>query len=144
MAPDTDEPFGIRVLKWLCLFACLSALADLALSPVFAAIFTAFRLRDALPENHTQRAISIVIGLSYAPLYYGIRRRLAGAWKLGWLLLIASFSEELVQALTFLKQTPQSGGWAAYAVVTIGFFVVVIYWSLWWNRQKYYFSRHRL
>jgi hypothetical protein len=63
MAPDSDEPFGIRVLKWLCLFACLSALADLALSPIFAAIFAAFRLRDALPENHTQRAISIVIGL---------------------------------------------------------------------------------
>jgi uncharacterized membrane protein len=64
---------------------------------------------------------------------------LAVAWKFGWVVLIASFSSLIVEALASLKQMPQSGGWIASAVVTIGFAAVAIYWGRWWKRQKSYF-----
>src|SRR6266849_3773067 len=134
LAPESEQPFGIRVLMWISLFTSLFALMDLVSS-----IHPLYLPRYNFPETPAHRAISIVIGLSYAPLFYGIRRRLAVAWKFGWVVLIASFSSLIVEALASLKQIPQSGGWIASAVVTIGFAAVAIYWGSWWKRQKSYF-----
>ena len=134
MAPEAERPFGIRVLMWLCLLSSISALMDLVSS-----IHPLYPSRYIFPETPAQRTVSIVIGLSCAPLFYGIRRRLTVAWKFGWVILIASFSSLIVETLASLKQMPQSGGWIASAVVTIGFAAVAIYWGRWWKRQKSYF-----
>lgn len=135
MAPKAEQPFGIRLLMWLCLFGSISALVDLVSwgHPLYVPGYP-------FPEAAAQHAISIVIGLSGAPLFYGIRRRLAVAWKFGWVILIADFSLSIVEVLASIKQLPpQSGGWTLAAVATIMISAVAIYWSRWWNRQKNYF-----
>lgn len=137
MAPEIEQPLGLRVLMWLCLLSSIFAFLDL-----ISTIYPLYPLRSAFPQTPVQRAVSIAVGLSFAPLFYGIRRRLASAWKFGWVNLIAMFSWFLVQALTSLRQKPQSGGgWVAATSVTIMISVVAIYWGRWWKRQKGYFSQ---
>lgn len=139
MCPETEQPFGIRVLKWLCLFITVWALVDLVSS-----IHPLYLSRYSFPGTRAQRAITIVIGLSYAPLFYGVHRRLAVAWKFGWVILVASFSWFLAQTLASLRQAPQSGGWIASVVMTIMISAVAVYWGRWWKRQKNYFSQAAL
>jgi hypothetical protein len=138
MAPGIERaPFGLRVLMWLCLLTGIFAFLDL-----ISTIYPLYPSRYVFPETPVYRAISIVVGLSFVPLFYGIRRRLASAWKLGWVILIATFSWFLVQTLTSLRQKPQSGGgWVAATSVTIMSSVIAIYWGRWWKRQKEYFSQ---
>jgi hypothetical protein len=143
MTSKTEQsPSGIRVLKAVCLFVCFWAILDLVYLVSGHAVYLS---RYAFPENYAQRATSIVIGLSYAPLFYGVHRRLAVAWKFGWAILIATFSWFLVETLaSILKQTPRSGRWVASGVMTIMISAVAIYWGRWWSRQKIYFSQRGL
>lgn len=137
MAPEIEQaPLGLRLLMWLSLLSSVFAFLDL-----ISTFYPLYPLRYAFPETPVQRALSIAIGLSFAPLFYGIRRRLAVTWKLGWIILIVMFSWFLAESLKSLRQTPQSGGWIASTAVTIVISVVAIYWGRWWTRQKNYFSR---
>jgi hypothetical protein len=137
MAPETDQPFGIRVLMWLSLLIGVWTILGLVL------FFThpLFLSKYAFPETHAQREASIVFELSFIPLFWGIRRRLAIAWKFGWFLLVVSFSGFLADALESIRKQPDSGGWIALAVVTIGISLVGVYWGRWWYRQRKYFSK---
>ncbi len=139
MAREAEQPFGIRLLEWLCLFSSILALLDLV-----SIVHPPYLSRYYFPETSAQRVISIVIGLSYAPLFYGIRRRLAVAWKFGWVIMTASFLWFLIETLASIKQEPQSGGWIYSAVTTIMISAIAIYWGRWWKRQKNYFSRSGL
>jgi hypothetical protein len=136
MAPETEQPFGIRALMWWSLSLVIWTILNLV-------VFThpLFLSKYALPQTHAQRAASAVFGLSFAPLFWGIRRRLAVAWKFGWLLLVVSFSWPLAESLESLRKQPDSGGWIMMAVVSIGFASVGAYWGRWWYRQKKYFSK---
>lgn len=139
MTTEIDQPFGIRVLMWLSLLTGLWTILGLALfihpiHPVFLSKYT-------LPETRADRAASIVSGLAYIPLFWGIRRRLTVAWKFGWVLLVVNFSWILADALESLHTQPDSGGWIALAAVTVAFSSVAIYWGRWWYRQKKYFSK---
>jgi hypothetical protein len=136
MAPEIEQPFGLRVLMWLCLLSGILAFLDL-----ISTIYPLYPLRYAFPQTPVQRTISIVVGLSFAPLFYGIRRRLAVAWMFGWVVLFATFSWFVVETLTSLRQTPRSGGWVASIAMTIMISIVGIYWGRWWKRQKKYFSQ---
>jgi hypothetical protein len=121
---------------WLCLLTGVFAFLVL-----ISTIYPFYPSRYVFPEIPVYRAISIVVGLSF-PLFYGIRRRLAFAWKLGWVILTAMFSWFLVETLISIRQKPQSGGgWVAATLVTIMISVVAIYWGPWWKRQKDYFSQ---
>ena len=131
-----QAPFGLRLLMWLSLLSSMFAFLDL-----ISTIYPLYPSRYAFPETPVQRAISIAVGLSFAPLFYGIRRRLTAAWKFGWVILIAMFSWLLAESLESLRQTPQSGGWIASTAVTISISVVAIFWGRWWKRQKGFFSR---
>ena len=134
MAPEIEQPLSLRVLMWWSLLTGVSAILDIFLThPLFLSKY-------ALPETHAQRVATVVFGVSFLPLFWGIRRRLLVAWKFGWLLLVETFSFVLAGALESLRKQPDSGGWIAYAAVTIGFSVVAIYWGRWWYRQKRYFS----
>jgi hypothetical protein len=138
MAPETEQeqPFGIRVLMWLSLL--------IGIGPILGSVVffnhPLFLSKYALPETHAERAASVVFDLLFIPLFWGIRRRLAVAWKFGWFLLVVSFSGLLVQTLESLRKQPDSGGWIMIAVATIMFSSVAIYWGRWWYRQKKYFS----
>jgi hypothetical protein len=142
MTPEIDQPFGIRVLMWWSLLNGLGAILGLVLfihpiHPVFLSKYTLY----TLPQTRADSAASIVLGLSFISLFWGIRRRLAVAWKFGWVLLVVSFSWLLAGALESLHTQPDSGGRVALAVVTVGFSCVGIYWGRWWYRQKKYFFR---
>ena len=122
---------------WLCLLTGVFAFLDL-----ISAIYPFYPSRYVFPESPVYRAISIVVGLSFIPLFYGIRRRLTVAWSLGWVILIATFSWFLVEILTSIRQKPQSGGGGTAAIpAAIMISVVAIYWGRWWKRQKEYFSQ---
>ena len=142
MTPEIEQPFGIRVLMWWSLLTGLGAILDLVL--FIHPIHSVFLSNHTLPNTRAERAASIVFGLAYIPLFWGIRRRLAVAWKFGWVLLVVSFSWLLAGALESLRKQPDSGGWIALAVVTVGFSSVAIYWGRWWYRQKKYFSQAAL
>jgi hypothetical protein len=100
-----------------------------------------FLSKYVLPQTHAHRVASVVFGVSFLPLFWGIRRKLAVAWKVGWVLLVVSFSLVLTSALESLRKQPDSGGWIAYALVTLMSSCVAIYWGRWWHRQKKYFSK---
>jgi hypothetical protein len=135
MAPEIEQPFGIRVLMWFSLSSGIWTILNVFFThPLFLSKY-------ALPETHAQRAASIAFGLLFIPLFWGIRRRLAVAWKLGWFLLVVSFSGLLVQTLESLRKQPDSEGWIMIAVATIMISSVAIYWGRWWYRQKKYFSK---
>jgi hypothetical protein len=135
MAPEIDQPFGIRVLMWLSLFTGIYAILNAFIThPLFLSKY-------AIPETHADRVGSIVFGVLFLPLFWGIRRRLVVAWKFGWLLLVVDFSDLLVQTLESLRKQPDSGGWIMIAVATIMISFVAIYWGRWWYRQKKYFSK---
>lgn len=87
MAPEIDQPFGIRVLMWLSLFTGIYAILNAFIThPLLLSKY-------AIPETHADRVASIVFGVSSLPLFWGIRRRLVVAWKFGWLLLVVDFSD---------------------------------------------------
>lgn len=136
ISTEIEHPFGLCVLMWLSLLSGISAILGLVSfnHPLFLSKY-------ALPETHAHRVASVLFGVSFLPLFWGIRRRLAIAWKLGWLLLVVSFSWPLAEVLQSLRKQPDSGGWIAYAAVTIGFSCVAIYWGRWWHRQKKNFSK---
>src|SRR5579871_5998286 len=114
MAPERS-PAGIRFLKVFCLFVSISALVELIYWISGQATSS-----TGLPENNVQRAISVVLGLSFGPFFYAVSRRLAVAWKIGWAILIATFSWTLAETLTsILKHTPGRDGWVGSAVATI-------------------------
>jgi uncharacterized membrane protein YjjB (DUF3815 family) len=138
MAPETEQPFGIRVLMWLSLLTGIWTILGLVV------FFThpLFLSKYALPETHAQRTASIAFGLLFIPLFWGIRRRLAVAWKFGWFLLVVSFSGFLVQTLESLWKQP--GGRIGSAIGTIMISSVAIYWGRWWYRQKKYFYQRSL
>lgn len=140
MTTDIEKlPLGLRVLKWFSLVAAVWAFLDLVstVRPIYVSGY-------AFPETPGQRALSIIVGLLFAPLFYGIHRRLAVTWRYGWLVLVTSFSWAIVESIATVEQTPQSGGWVGSALIALMFSVVAIYWSRWWYRQRNYFSQHNL
>jgi hypothetical protein len=137
MASEIDQPpLGLRVLMWVSLLVGVWALLDLV-----SAVHPLYLSQYAFPETRAQRAISIVVGLSFGPLFFGIRRRSAVAWKFGWVVLIATFSWFLVESVQSILEQTQSGGLVTSAVMTIMISAVAIYWGRWWKRQKNYFQR---
>jgi hypothetical protein len=137
MAPESEQPFGICVLMWLSLFTGVWAI----LGQVVFFSHPLFLSKYAFPETHAQHVASFVFGLSFLPLFWGIRRRLAVAWKFGWFLLVVGFSWTLADALESIRKQPDYGGWIALALVTIAFSFVGAYWGRWWYRQKKYFFK---
>jgi hypothetical protein len=138
MAPETEQPYGICVLMWLSLLIGVWAI----LGEVVFFIHPLFLYQKyAFPETHAERVASFVFGLSFLPLFWGIRRRLAVAWTFGWFLLVVSFSWTLADVLESIRKQPDYGGWIALAAVTIAVSSVGAYWGRWWYRQKKYFSK---
>jgi hypothetical protein len=86
------------------------------------------------------RLYSLLAAGVFAIAFYGIHRRFPIAWKIGWGVLIASFLDFLVSALSFSLRLPLPDRLIASSAIIVGGCAVAIYWGFWWNRQKSYFT----
>jgi len=84
------------------------------------------------------RWLAVVYGAIFAVAFYGIYRRFPIAWKLGWVLLIASAVDFIVESWLALIHEPD--GWFFAVVATLLVIGVALYWGVWWRKQKHYFT----
>ena len=136
MRYQTDAPLGLRVLKAFCFLFCVFSLLDL-----IPGIYPAGLVRsDVLGVSHrVSWLVALVNTFLFGTAYYGLRRRTAIAWSLGWVFLGAFFSEAVTLCLASTLHLQESDRWIASAAVVAGCAAVAIYWGLWWKRQKRYF-----
>ncbi len=105
-SPDRAQlPSGIRGLMGFCLFVPIYALTDLVLGGYGGHLFG-----YTIPESPTQWAVTIVVGLSYAPLFYVLLRRSALAWKFGWIVFAETFLSSLWMILASTIDLPPHSG----------------------------------
>ncbi len=78
-----------------------------------------------------------------AAAVYGIHRRALIAWKIGWVVLVASFASPLFVALPRALKLPSPGCWFISSFVVIGTVIVGGGWGMWWQRQRGYFVSRR-
>src|SRR5436190_20994849 len=69
---------------------------------------------------------------------WGIHRRAAFTWPLGWAVLVLGAVLFVAQAAASLL--PQPHGWAGVLGVAFGAVLGVAYWGTWWHRHREYFS----
>jgi len=83
----------------------------------------------------------LVVALMYAVEFYGIHTKAPFAWKLGWVILAATFVGFLLGAGSAALEVPEADDprVAFASVLAIGA-VVSVYWGFWWKRQRAYFT----
>ena len=79
----------------------------------------------------------LVAGLVYAAALYGIHKRTAMTWKLGWVFLAANYVGFVFQVHSAVPQADNP--WVPAAAAAIAGAAVAVYWGYWWNRQRSYF-----
>jgi len=129
----------MRVLKVFCVIVCLVSAGR------FVAIVHGIRLSQADSMLTTHSVIGmvglLVIVLVYAVEFYGIHTKALFAWKLGWGILAATFLQfVLLGGSSALKVPETDHPWVALVAVVVVGSLVALYWSLWWKRQKDYFT----
>jgi hypothetical protein len=127
---------SMRVLQVFCAFLCL--LSVLSAVTGIQSISVADRVVIA-KHGGFGRIYSLFVAGVFAAAVYGIRRRAPIVWKLGWVLLAASFVSFVVSALPGALRQPPPGCWIVAAFILIGGLVVTVYWGWWWKRQRDYF-----
>ena len=70
--------------------------------------------------------------------FYGVYRRSPIAWKLGWLFLFAGAMDFIFEAWLGLIHQPY--GWVGALGATVCVIAVTIYWGIWWQRHRDYFT----
>jgi hypothetical protein len=127
----------MRVLKIFLAFSCISSLAWFIVG--LQAKYSP--LSEAFPPSHRnlRLASSLTLALVYAVALYGLHKRTLVAWRFGWLFLAAAWVEFLVMALSSTLKSPEFDTLIASAAIVFGSSAVVVYWGLWWKRQRNYF-----
>jgi hypothetical protein len=129
----------MRVAKIACALACVFSLVQFIAmirgigSPQSSSLFTGHGILAAI--------VQLVIALMCAVEFYGIHTRALFAWKLGWGILAAMFLRFLIVAGSSALQVPEiDQPWVAFGAVMVCGSLVAVYWGVWWNRQKDYFT----
>jgi hypothetical protein len=131
-----QSTFGIHVLKVVCLVFCLFYLLDLVPGiripgthqpGVFAA------------SRGVSQFVSFMNACLLAALFYGLQRKLAITWKIGWAFLGTFWAESLIICFTFTLKLNPPDKWISSVAAVFVFTTVAAYWSLWWKRQKNHF-----
>jgi hypothetical protein len=130
-------PFGLRVLKTLCLLYVLLSLLHFVLGP-HSGQWSKFGVVVVWGDEPLS-PLAVVSTLFYAAGFYGIHRRLAFTWIWGWLLIGTVFVGTLAACLASTLKASEPACWILSAAVVVGCTAVAVYWGLWWNRQKGYF-----
>ena len=68
----------------------------------------------------------------FTQTYDGIQRRALIAWKLGWVVLAASFVSFVATGLPVTLQMPPPGSWIVSCFFAVGGTVVTVAWGFWW------------
>jgi hypothetical protein len=85
--------------------------------------------------------LSLLLAVLYACAFYGIHKKAPLTWRLGWVAIAFGFLEFLAVALSSTRRLPETvPPWIASVAIVVGGGAVALYWGLWWNRQKGYFS----
>jgi hypothetical protein len=128
-------PFGLGLLKAACLLFGLFSLLDL-----IPGVYSGGANQSGAIVSHRISWLVSVLNLSlFALAFYGLQRRSAIAWKLGWAFLGAFFSEMVVFCLASTVRLQQPDRWIASVAVVAGCTAVAVYWGFWWKRQKGHF-----
>jgi len=129
-------PFGIEMLKVFFLFGSVWSL--MGLIPGFSSVLSA---HSAVVVHHSHLVWLRSVG--YAALFgvgfYGVHRRMRGAWRVGWFYLAFFYLVTIVPTVISIVKLPTPDRWTESGVVVVGFSAVAVYWGNWWNGQKRYF-----
>jgi hypothetical protein len=99
MRYQTNAPFGIRVLKAFCLLFCFSSLLGLIPGTYFVGAVQAEVLVHV--SHRMTWIVTLVNTFLFGAMFYGLQRRVAIAWKLGWAFLVVFFSQAVISGLNF-------------------------------------------
>jgi hypothetical protein len=129
---------GVRLLKIFCILACVSCVAG------FVTIIRAhLSAAGSMSTGHGILAAIwlLIVALMYAVEFYGIHTKAPFAWKLGWVILAATFVGFLLGAGSAALEVPETDDpRVAFASVLVIGAVVSVYWGFWWKRQRAYFT----
>jgi hypothetical protein len=126
----------MRVLQALCGIFCL-----LSILSAVTGIASIEVTDHVVITRHGDlgRLYAVVLAAFLALAFYGVHRRAPIAWKLGWVVLGASFLSFLGTGLSgALRQPPPGRGIISSFIVIDGSMVTVV-WGLWWKHQRGYF-----
>jgi hypothetical protein len=126
------------ILKFACLFFCVLSFASIVAN--VRASRAASVGTPATWQASVRLIWAIVNVFAFAGAFYGIHRRAAIAWKLGWVVLVLGWASFLKTVLPLTLRVPRDDHpWIACTAVVVGDTLVALYWSFWWRRQKSYF-----
>ena len=144
-AGASQQPSYIRsmrvlmmVLALLCLLCIVSAITGIQAFEL-SAIQSGSRTGSVVTYwEGAWRWFALVYAAFFAVAFYGIYRRFPLAWKVGWVVLVASTAGFIVQVWLTEVQPPDAA-YAGRILATLAGIAVGIYWGFWWYNQKRYF-----
>jgi len=131
----------MRTLKIVLVLSCVLSTAYFILGVL--PIDLPFPRNWGYSNIHSRLAVtkSLLATLFCGAALCGIHKRTVMAWRLGWVYLGAAYILSVFQGLSLTRTVPQADDpWFAFASVVIGGALVLLYWGLWWKRQRGYFK----
>ena len=129
---------SIRALQWFLIAGCIAGLVS-AITGVDAFSFdTVSGSQISHYSTVWGRGWGVAMAFLCALGAWGIHRRAAIVWPLGWAALIVGSVWFVVQVAIMLL--PQPSGWVGLMGVVVGVIIGVGYWGVWWQRHREYFS----
>jgi hypothetical protein len=134
----------MNIIKCLLFVFCLSCLA---------AATTGISIRvvgddaEIIKQSINYRLYNFALFLVFATCLYGIQKKVLIVWKLGWLVLFGSFIDfEFFVVSDLIKHqkanpSPLMVFWVFIIFTVVTSTAAVVYWSLWWERQKHHFIK---
>jgi hypothetical protein len=120
---STNDWLAMRVLQAICVLFCL--LCILSAVTGIQSIIVADRVAITR-HSDLGRLYAILTAALCAAAVYGIHRRAPIVWKLGWVVLAASFLSFVVMATPDALRQPPPGCWIISCFIVIGGAVVSI------------------
>jgi len=128
----------MMLLAVLCLLCIVSAITGIQAFEL-SAIQSGSRTSSVVTYwEGAWRWFALVYAAFFAVAFYGVYRRFPLAWKVGWVVLVASTAGFIVQVWLTEVQPPDAA-YAGRILATLAGIAVGIYWGFWWYNQKRYF-----
>lgn len=135
---DIRSVFNMRALKLICaFFFAVSVLS------IFQGIGRINSASSSIATRHSVfiTILSFVQAIFWIGAFYGIQKKSLIAWKLGWVVIAFGFLEFLILGLSVTNKLSQTDSPRIASIsIVVGAGIVVVYWALWWKKQKSYFS----
>jgi hypothetical protein len=140
-SPERDTPCAssMKAFKTICvLFGFLS------LTSAFRAGWEIYLTAHTLAmQNAILETIwTLVFFVFWVAALYGVRKKKLIAWKVGWGLIAADLVALPAWAMSATSRIPRTDDpRVAAAALVVGGVAVVLYWGVWWKKQKSHFVR---